>query len=74
MSAVTITIAQQIISQPNINNIVFAQGAQILLALYIKSFDFIENIGFCQSFDIRLNRLYSRLCFSGSIFQKSLID
>lgn len=55
MSAVTVTIAQQVIPQANVCNIIFAEGAQIILALYVKTLDFIEDIGFCQRFDIRLN-------------------
>ena len=74
MSAVTVTITKQVIPQTNIHNIIFAQRTQILLALNIKALDFIEDIGFCQSFDIRLNCLYGRLCLSDSILQKALID
>lgn len=68
MSAVTVTIAQQVIPQANVCNIIFAEGAQIILALYVKTLDFTEDIGFCQCFDICLNCLPA-----GFVFRELLV-
>ena len=73
MTGIPVPKTEQIIAQADIRNIVFSERAQKLPALDVKSFDFIENVGFQQRSDIRLNRMGAGEIFSASSFQETFV-
>ena len=74
MPGVHIPIAKQIVSQADINDIVFAKRFQLLLPLEVEPLYLIEQIGFFECVHISGNRLRCRLALLCSILQHLFRD
>lgn len=69
MTSVSITETKQGIAKSDVNDIIFAQGPQVLLALDIKPLDLVEKIAFEQSIHICLYRVGAGRSFAVAAFQ-----
>ena len=67
-------MAQQIIPQSRIHDIILAEGFQGFLPLNVKPLDFIGDIGILQRFEISLNGMGYGFDFSIAFRQQSLAD
>ena len=74
MTAVTVAEAEKVISQTDVRDIVFAQGAKILPSLDVKSLDIVEEVGLQQGVDIGLYRVGAGGSFSLVIGQQTFVD
>ena len=67
-------LAQQIIPQSRIHDIILAEDFQGFLPLNVKPLDFIGDIGILQRFEISLNGMGCGFDFSIAFRQQSLAD
>ena len=52
VAAVAVTVAQEVVPQADVHDVVFSEGFEIFLALDVEALDLVEDEGFCQGLNV----------------------
>lgn len=74
VATVAIAKTEEIITQTDVDNVIFAEGAKIFFPFDIEAFDLVEKIAFEQGIDIGLHGVGTWGAFARNVFEQALID